>query len=310
MRKFLDCHNRTGIVEQPQWAPHCWVNVECPDADDINLLLGDLHIPHDFIESATDPDERPRMERHDGWVLTIIRIPAKTHPHTGNPYITVPMAIIINGDVVVTVCNHRTELVDDFIAHSRERLITIDTECDFILRLLYSSTYWFLRYLKQINDHVTAASRTLQQSIHNDDLLRLMDMQKALVYFNTSVKGNEVLIDRIQRVYNPNQYDADLLDNIEVEIKQASNTVDVYSTILAGMMDSYASIISNNVNDIMKKMTGVSIVLMLPTLIASFYGMNVAIGYGGAAWAFPVIVIGSFALAIVLYFILRKINWL
>lgn len=309
MRKYLDCRNTGGIIEQPEWQPHYWVNVECPDTDDMELLLGDLKIPRDFIVSVDDPDERPRMEHDRGWTMTVIRIPVREPGDDICPFTTVPMGIMVNNEIVVTVCNHRTELVPDLIEHTRERMISINTDSDLMLRLLYSSTYWFLKYLKEINDHVTTASRGMRTEINNDALFTLMDIQKTLVYFNTSIRGNELLLDRIRKVYN-GQYNVELLDNIEVEIKQAANTVDVYDDILKAMMDSYASVISNNVNNVMKKMTGVSIVLMLPTLIASFYGMNVKIGVSSDAWAFWVIVVSSFALSIVLYFILKRIRWL
>ena len=310
MRRFLKCDLPEGIVETADWEPNCWVNVESPDETDLALLLDHFQIPRDFLEASEDPDERPRMETDGDWTLTIIRIPIHIAGHRqACPYTTVPMGIIVKGEIVVTVCKHRTSLVPDFINHTRQRQIRMDTEPDFILRLIYSSTYWFLRYLKEINDHVTHSTTALRSSISNDQLVGLMDTQKALVYFTTSIKGNELLIDRVQNVYGA-QIDNELLENVRVEIRQASNTVDVYNNILSGVMDSFASIISNNVNDIMRKMTGVSIVLMLPTLIASFYGMNVAIRFGDSPYAFLFIILGSFTLSIVLYFILKKIHWL
>lgn len=309
MRRFLKCDLPEGIVETHEWEPNCWVNIEHPDQEDIALMLDRFKIPRDFLDSVSDPDERPRMETSGQWTLTIIRIPLHIDNHQPCPYTTVPMGIIVKGEVVVTVCMHRTALVPDFINHTRQRQIKMDTEPDFILRLIYSSTFWFLRYLKEINDRVVRSSDAMRRSIRNDQLIDLMDTQKVLVYFNTSIKGNELLIDRVQNVYE-GQCDTELLENVRVEIRQAANTVDVYTNILSGVMDSYASIISNNVNDIMRKMTGVSIVLMFPTLIASFYGMNVAIRLSDSPYAFLCIILGSISISIILYFILRKIHWL
>ena len=308
MRRYLNGIHHVGFVEIEAWEPRCWINIESPEQSDYDFLAS-LNIPHSFIESVNDPDERPRMEHDNGWLLTVIRIPVATADDDNVPFITVPMGIISKEDIIVTICNSITEMVPDFIDHTHRREISVDGIADFILRLIYSSTYWFLQDLKIINEDFTRAGKVLRKSIKNDDLIGLMDIQKTLVYFNTSIKGNEVLLERVQHAFEED-FDGELLENIEVEIKQAANTIDVYTEILSAMMDSYASIISNNVNDIMKKMTGVSVVLMFPTLIASFYGMNVAMDYTQNAWAFWVIVIGSVTLAVILYFVLRKIRWL
>lgn len=305
MRKFLRCEN--GFIERPGWFPHSWVNIECPDKDDYDFLVGDLRVPPDFLESVSDNDERPRIERSGDWKLTILRIPHKTDG--GNiPYITVPIGIITNNEIIVTVCYHFTELIPDFIAHSRIRGIEINNEPDFILRIIYSSSFWYLKYLREINNTVSEMEKSLEKSVKNEELLSMMHIQKTLVLFNTSITGNESLIQRIRRVYG-DRYDRDLLEDVEIELTQADNTVKVYSDILEGTMDTFASIISNNVNAIMKKMTGVSIVLMIPTLIASFYGMNVAIGYESLPWVFYVIVGGSMLLSAMLYIWLRRIDW-
>ena len=309
MRRFLRCNTDDGLVETQEWEPHCWVNIECPDAVDFDMMLNDFKIPQDFIDSIGDPDERPRIEHDNGWIFTVLRIPVKLPTDDECPYITVPFGIALNNDVVLTLTDHKSDFVQDFIEHVRQRGIVLDTEPDFILRFIYSSTYWYLKYLKEINDHVNKVSTRMKRSISNNELLRLMSTNEVLVYFNTSIKGNETLIERIKRIYE-GQYDVDLLEDTEIEIKQADNTVDVYIEILSGMMDSFGSIISNNVNDIMKKMTGVSIVLMLPTLIASFYGMNVSNDFEGYRWAFWAIVCGSFILALLLYAVLRRIRWL
>ena len=310
MRRFLKCSEQGGLEEIPGWEPKAWVNIESPDDQDYELIDNKLKIPRDFIDDIADPDERPRIERNEeGWTFTIIRIPLKAFNHDSARFFTVPMGIIERGDVRATICMYRTELVPDLIAHTRQKNIRICSDSDLILRLMFSATFWFLKYLKDINDEVNHMSKTLRRSIRNDDLIAMMGLQRVLVYFNTSIKGNELLLDRLTKVFGQ-EIDQDLIDDIEVEIKQADNTVVVYTDILSGMMDTYASIISNNVNDIMKKMTGVSIILMFPTLIASFYGMNVPVMGGSSSLSFWLIAAGSFALAAILYFVLRKIRWL
>ena len=179
-----------------------------------------------------------------------------------------------------------------------------------ILRIIYSSAVWFLKYLKQINNDVATAEKELEKSIRNEDLLQLMKLQKTLVYFNTSIRGNEVMIGRLKNIFQDTDYlDLELLEDVVIELKQAYNTVNIYSDILTGTMDAFASIISNNVNAIMKRMTSLSITLMIPTLIASFYGMNVDIHLEGFPHAFVFIVLLSAILSAVTFIWFRKIKW-
>lgn len=305
MRRFLN--NQNGFIEQDSWVPYCWVNVECPDPDDIRFMLDDLHIPPDFLDSIADIDERSRVERDGSWKLTILRIPLEVNNNL-MPYTTVPIGVVTNNEVVLTICYHKTELISDFIEYSRRKGVDVYSETNFILRIIYSSAYWYLRYLKEINRQVAEAQLELEKSVRNEDLMVLQRLQQTLVYFNTSLRGNEVVIGRLRHVY-ADECDDDLLADVEIELHQADNTVNIYSDILSGMLDSFASIISNNVNEIMKKMTGISIVLMIPTLVASFYGMNVQITYGNHPWVFWVIVGGSLTISFLLYLILRRSHW-
>ena len=226
------------------------------------------------------------------------------------PFITVPIGIITNNDIIVSVCYHRTELLPDFIQHTRRKGICVNNKLDLILRLIYSSAVWFLKYLKQINNEVANAEKELEKSIRNEDLLRLMKLQKTLVYFDTSIRGNEVLIGRLKNIFqNTGMLDMELLDDAVIELRQAYNTVNIYSDILTGTMDAFASIISNNVNDIMKRMTSLSITLMIPTVIASFYGMNVDIHLDAFPHAFLLIVLLSVAASAVTFVWFRRIKW-
>ena len=275
MRKYLYCE--AGFVEKSQWLPNSWVNVVCPDANDFEFLTQELQVPESFLNDIADTDERPRTDTEGNWLLTILRIPVQSNQN-GIPFSTVPIGIITNNEIIVSVCYHNTELLPDFIEHTRRKGIIVRNKLDLILRLIYSSAVWFLKYLKQINVDITAAEKELEKSIRNEDLLRLMKLQKTLVYFNTSIRGNEVMIGKLKSIFQDTDYlDQELVEDVIIELKQAFNTVNIYSDILTGTMDAFASIISNNVNAIMKRMTSLSITLMIPTLIASFYGMNVDI---------------------------------
>ena len=307
MRTYL--YSEAGFIEKSQWMPNSWVNVECPDDNDFDFLTQELKVPESFLEDIADADERPRTETEGNWLLTILRIPMQSSQH-GIPFITVPIGIITNNEIIVSVCYHKTELISDFIQHTRRKGIVVNNKLDLILRMIYSSAVWFLKYLKQINNDVANAEKELEKSIRNEDLLRLMKLEKSMVYFNTSIRGNEVMLTKLQSIFQEPVYmDNELVEDVETELKQAHLTVNIYSDILTGTMDAFASIISNNVNTIMKRMTSISIILMVPTLIASFYGMNVPIYGENMPHGFAIIVMISITLSALSFFIFRKIKW-
>ena len=226
------------------------------------------------------------------------------------PYTTMPIGVMVNGDYVISVCYSRNILIPDFIEHTRKRSIGIGSAPDFILRLLNSSAYWFLNYLKDVHRMVAEAEGELRRSIRNEDLLRLMNLQKSFVLFATSISGNNILLDRIKRMYN-DELDAELFEDVSIELRQANTTVTIATQMLDRTLDTYASVISNNVNAIMKRLTSVSLILMIPTLIASFYGMNVDVLISSDnRWAFPAIIGVGFAISAIICLWLRKIRWL
>ena len=307
MRTYL--YSEAGFIEKSQWMPNSWVNVECPDDNYFDFLTQELKVPESFLEDIADADERPRTETEGNWLLTILRIPMQSSQH-GITFITVPIGIITNNEIIVSVCYHKTELISDFSQHTRRKGIVVNNKLDLILRMIYSSAVWFLKYLKQINNDVATAEKELEKSIRNEDLLQLMKLQKTLVYFNTSIRGNEVMIGRLKNIFQDTNYlDLELLEDVVIELKQAYNTVNIYSDILTGTMDAFASIISNNVNAIMKRMTSLSITLMIPTLIASFYGMNVDIHLESFPHAFIFIILLSAILSAVTFVWFRRIKW-
>ena len=307
MKTFLYCE--AGFVEKDQWLPNSWVNVECPTPEDIQYLLNQFHVPESFLSDIEDTDERPRIEYEGNWLLTILRIPVQS-TESGIPFTTVPIGIITNNEIIISVCYNKTELLPDFIRYSRRKELVVRHKYALILRLIHSSAVWFLKYLKQINNEVARAEKALEKSIRNEDLLRLMKLEKSMVYFNTSIRGNEVMLSKLQSIFQEPMYmDAELLEDVETELKQAHLTVNIYSDILTGTMDAFASIISNNVNTIMKRMTSISIILMVPTLIASFYGMNVVNYIEDAPHGLIAIVLLSITLSALAFFIFRKIKW-
>lgn len=306
MRRYL--YSENGFIEKDNWIPNCWVSVETPDDDDFKFLTEELKVPETFLEDISDNDERPHTDIEGNWLLTIIRIPIQ---QGGNiPYTTVPLGIITNNEIIISVCYEHSEMISDLIIHTRKKELSVPNKYELILRLVYSSAVWFLKYLKQINNDVNAAEKELEKSIRNEDLLRLMKLQKTLVYFNTSIRGNEVIVGKLQSIFQEKDYrNHELVEDVVIELKQAYNTVNIYSDILTGTMDAFASIISNNVNTIMKRMTSISIILMVPTLIASFYGMNVGLYLEDTPYAFAMIVIISIALSAMAFIVFKRIKW-
>ncbi|MCM1369206.1 MAG: magnesium transporter CorA family protein [Candidatus Amulumruptor caecigallinarius] len=296
-----------GFIEKKEWRPHYWINVEKPDAMDIRLLEN-LGVPESFLQNVSDVEERPRFEREDGWLLTIVRIPLNDCNNELN-YTTIPIGIMTKNDIIITVCHDATEMIPDFIDHSRKRKIRIGSQPDFVLRIIYSATYWFLLYLQNINHIITEYSKHLANGVSNRVLLHMMQLQKALVYFNTSLQGNSMLTDRLNKVF-VEDCDPDLMEDVEIELSQALNTVNIYMEILENSMDTFASLISNNLNNVMKTMTSISLILMIPTLIASFYGMNVGVWFGNMPNAFLLIILISFAMSVAAWYVLHRKKWL
>lgn len=311
MRKYI--RYTDGFKELHRPDKGCWIDVESPSRDDFTYLIDSLRIPREFLEDINDVDERPRTEISGDLMLTILRIPVRAAAGSESvaPFNTVPIGIITGPGLTVSVCYHHTELLPDFIDHSQRKQVSAPTHSDLILRIINSSAYWFLKYLREMNAAISRAEGRLERTIRNGDLMRLMQIQKSIVYFSTSIRGNQTMIGHLKNVFERTgaQPDPDLAEDVEIELTQAADTVDIYSQILAGTTDAFASIISNNVNDIMKRMTSISITLMIPTLIASFYGMNVAVPAGGNPWAFWGIVVVATLLTAMAVIVFRRLRW-
>jgi len=301
--------NNTGLVISDKWEPKSWVNVEEPTLEDKNYLLKTLQIPEAYYNDIEDFDERPRFEIDEGWYLALMRIPIKNKDYK-LPFSTIPLGIIFKEDIFVSVCFFKNEMITDFINYTKRKSIKIQNNFDITLRLLLSSSIWYLKYLKQINQKIKLAEDKLEKSIRNEDLQTLLQIEKCLVFFTTSLKGNDVLVNRIKNFKEyKDSYDSELIEDVEIELKQALDTTNIHSEILSGMMDAYASVISNNISVIMKRLTSISIILMIPTLIASLYGMNVPNVFENNALGFWIILAISFSIATMTVIVFIKRKW-
>jgi magnesium transporter len=291
-----------GYDEISKIESDCWINVIQPTQNEIEKLVKDFNIPLDSIQDILDADEMPRLEIDDTYSLIIMRIPVE-NSQNGIPYYTIPFGIFIVSGFTITICNQDNEIL------LKQTTQQTDVYC-FILKLFIRSGGIFLKYLKQINQQNTQIEKDLEKAIKNSELNKLLKMEKCLVYFITSIKGNEIVLYKLKNSKNiTTEINQDLLEDAMIENKQALEMAQIYSDILSGMMDAFASIISNNLNVIMKKLTLVSIVIMIPTLIASIFGMNVPNFMEHAGWAIPSIIIFSLLISSVSVLLMRKNKW-
>ncbi len=307
MRAFYK--NNDGLIEVEAWTPNCWINIECPTETEKKYLLDELQIPEAFYNDIEDIDERPRIEIENGWTLIILRIPVKSND-VKLPFQTIPVGIVFKGAICVTISFQETEMLTDFVAYTKRKGINIKDNFDLVLKLLLSSSIWYLKYLKQVNQKIKLAETNLEQSIKNEELQALLQIEKCLVFFMTSLKGNDILLHRIRNIKSQKEhFDPELLEDVEIELRQAQETTGIYSDILTGTMDAYASVISNNMNIIMKQLTSISIILMIPTLIASLYGMNVPNNLEDNRYGVWIVISISFLLSVFGVFLFKRKRW-
>jgi magnesium transporter len=267
-----------GLKAIPEWEPNCWVQVTCPTEEDQRMLEEKYQIPDYFLSDISDTDERARYEYDDGWMLIILRIPYVKEIRSRTPYTTVPLGIIHKRDVTITVCYYETNMMIDFVTFQQKRNEGFTDYVDMIFRLFLSSAVWYLKRLKQINTLIEKAKRNLDHNVDNESLIGLSRLQDSLTYFNTSIRGNETLLAKLKFKLQVDELDADLIEDVNIEMTQARETTSIYSNILESTMDTYQSIINNNMNNVMRTLTVVTIIMMFPTLVAGLFGMNLING--------------------------------
>jgi magnesium transporter len=310
---MITIFNNSGsqsLSEQAEITSGCWLNVINPTHEEI-ARLQDLGIPQDFFTYPLDLDERARMERENGEILIVLRIPYYQGESADVPYITIPLGIILAERMIITVCKQENDLLNSFAA-GRVRDFSTAKRNRFVLRLLLATAQNYLTYLREINKTVDALEDQLQRSTRNKEVMELLKYQKSLTYFTTSLKSNELMMERLQRSQLFKMYpeDEDLLDDVLTENQQAIEMTNIASNILSSMMDAFASIISNNLNAVMKFLTSMTIILSLPTIIASLYGMNVVgLPLADRPFAFLFILGIVFAISLSVGYLFVKRDW-
>ena len=308
MRTYWNINNTLRTLEE--WEPNCWVQVTCPTPEDEDYLFNELKIPDYFLDDIRDKDERSRYDYDEGWTLIILRIPYVKEVRSRTPHTTIPLGIILNKGVCITVCNYETNMMIDFVSYQQKRNLGFTDSVDLVFRLFLSSAVWYLKRLKQISILIDEAKRNLDKKIDNEDLIGLSRLQDSLTYFITSIRGNETLLSKLKFKLPVDELDADLIEDVTIEMNQARETTNIYANILASTMDTYASIINNNMSGVMKQMTSISIILMFPTLIASIFGMNLVSGIESFTWGFPIVIILSIVVTGIFYALFRRKTWI
>ncbi len=293
-----------------EWQPNCWVQVTCPTPDDEKFLCDTLKVPDYFLDDIRDKDERSRYDYDDGWALIILRIPYVKEVRSRTPHTTIPLGIILNKGVCITVCNYETNMMIDFVSYQQKRNLGFTDSVDLTFRLFLSSAVWYLKRLKQINVLIEEAKRNLDRKIENEDLVGLSRLQDSLTYFLTSIRGNETLLSKLKFKLPVDELDADLIEDVTIEMNQARETTNIYANILDSTMETYASVINNNMSGTMKQMTSVSIILMFPTLVASIFGMNLISGIENVWWGFPAVILLTIAVTGLFFYLFRRKAWI
>ncbi|MFO8144682.1 MAG: magnesium transporter CorA family protein [Candidatus Syntrophosphaera sp.] len=286
-----------------------WIHLESPAEEEIEKLITQFDLPEDFITDLQDADENSRMEFEDGAVLTIMRVPLYYKQRSAKvPFTTAPLGAIAVQGKLITVSFFENEVLTQYL-ECKHRPFNI-TQQSFLLQIALRTSLYFLKFLKEINRRTAKIENELHQSMRNKELIRLTLMEKSLVYFSTALKSNEIILERMQRSrwLHLDPEAEDLIEDVIIENKQAIEMANIHSSILSGMMDAFASIISNNLNVVMKVLTLITIILAVPTLIASIYGMNVRLPFADQSYAFALVMAVSIVaiILVVLIFIRKK----
>ena len=278
-------------TEQEEIKKGCWINMVSPSEKEIKLVCEKTKIEDIFIRYALDIEEKARIDiEDDGTTLFVIDIPVVEKVEDSEIYTTMPVGlIVVRDDFFITVSLKKNSIITG-LERSVGKRITTYKKSRFIFQFFYENASVFLRLLKQINKETEVAEGILKKTLRNKELLKLLNLEKSLVYFTTSLKANEVVMEKTLRgkIIKLYDEDEDLLEDAIIENKQAIEMSKIYSDILNGTMDAYASIISNNLNGVMKTLTSITIILAIPTLIASLWGMNVVVPFQNNPWGFAI----------------------
>ena len=299
-----------AMHEKEEMQPGCWIALTNPTASEIIDIADAYQIDPDHLKAPLDEEERSRIEVEEEYTLVLVDIPSIEERSGKDWFVTIPLAIIMTNDVLITVCLEETPVLTSFM-DGRVRDFHTFMKTRFILQILYKNATQYLQYLRIIDKKSEVIERKLHQSQKNEELIELLELEKSLVYFTTSLRSHEVVLEKLLRTEKIKKYpeDTDLLEDVIVENKQAIEMAGIYSGILSGTMDAFASVISNNLNIVMKFLATVTIVMSIPTMVASFYGMNVnsrGMPFANHPYGFVIVLGFALALSLLVAYIFNK----
>ena len=297
-----------GLEQLDSMANGTWVKAVDPTPEEIQKLV-DWGIDTDYINYSLDLDEMPRLERDDDYTFILLRIP-HSQPESDIPFITIPLGIMIKGNTIVTICRYDKEMFK-ILANGKYRLLKTGKRYRFALYIFLETSTRYLMHLREINRMTETIEDQLQKSTRNREVLELLKYQKSLTYFATALRSNEVMMERVQRtqIFNYYEDDQDLLEDVLTENQQAIQMTNSNTEILSSMMDAFASIISNNLNGVMKALAAITIIINVPAVVAAFYGMNVDLPGETHQYAFLIVLGISLSLTAIATFIFYKRDW-
>ena len=307
MRTFWN--TKHGLRTIDQWEPDCWVQVTCPSQEDTDFLVNKLGMPDYFVSDIADTDARARYDNDDGWVLIILRIPYVKEVRSRTPFTTIPLGIVMKGNVCVTICNFETNMMIDFVSYQQKRGRGFTDSIDMTFRIFLSSAVWYLKRLKQISSLIDTSKRNLDRNVDNEDLIGLSRLQDSLTYFVTSIRGNENLLSKLKFKLPIDELDADLIEDVSIEMTQARETTAIYSNILDSTLDTYANVINNNMSKVMKMLTSISIIMMFPNMVSGLFGMNLLNGMEAWTWGFPIALLICVAVTSAFFWYFKRKSW-
>jgi len=296
--------SKGGLIPTKKLGKGCWINLICPTEEELLKVNQIVNIPQEIISSLKDVDEMSDMEKDDNLFFIVTRTPQKNLDNAELEYSTIPLGIIILDNYLITLCFNENNVITQL----KTQKIYTEKKIQTTLKILLISAKTYLKYLNIINKKIHIIQDNLKKSMKNEEIFDLLNIEKSLVYFSTSLKSNQFLIERLTKTSMFTQFEPDkeLLEDTTEENKQAIEMTNIYSNILSGMMDAFASVISNNLNMVMKLLTSITLILMLPNLVASIYGMNIALPFQKSPHAFLITMIISVTLAIIGIIILWK----
>ena len=311
MLKIYNTNIETNILEEiKEFKRGSWIDLVAPSETEIKKVCESVNIQEDFIRDALDFEEKARIDKEedDNTILFVVDVPIVEKNEENDVYTTMPLGmIVVRDDYFITVSLRKNKIIEDFEKRKIKDFQTYK-KSKLIFQILYLNSSYYLNYLKLINKETEIAEYILKKSMKNKELLKLLSLEKSLVYFTTSLKSNELVMEKTMRgkIIKLYEDDEDILEDAITENKQAIEMSKIYSDILNGTMDAYASIISNNLNGVMKFLTSITIVLAIPTMISSFWGMNVNLPFQDSKFGFPFMIAISAILTLVVTWWLKK----